>query len=257
MSLISFLKTLAVLTALVLLTFFGLQYLHLSTGALLDWLVGVVIFWWLLAITVLPWNVHFAAQDVVDEARLSQQHGLTVPVESLQYARSIAQRFRWLALALHLGSALILFMLAYYHWVSFGYVAAGAALALTIVRPLQRAYSYLSARLQALNHQVHYPREDVLELRTRVQALEDSLDQVSQRINPEEEGSWAHEQLHTQALLRQQVDRLDARLEELTRQNNREHEALARQTAAGIAQLSEDAQFLNQVRDLIRFVKNA
>jgi len=46
-------------------------------------------------------------------------------------------------------------------------------------------------------------------------------------------------------------------LEERTRQNSREHEALAQQTAVRIAQLSEDAQLLNQVRDLIRFVKNA
>lgn len=49
----------------------------------------------------------------------------------------------------------------------------------------------------------------------------------------------------------------DAHLEELTRTNAREHEALARQTAQEIAKLSEDARFLNQVRELIRFVKDA
>jgi len=70
-----------------------------------------------------------------------------VPTASLQYARGIARHFWWLALALHLGSALTLFLLAYYQWVRFGYVAAGAALALTVVCPLQWVYSYLSVRL--------------------------------------------------------------------------------------------------------------
>ena len=59
------------------------------------------------------------------------------------------------------------------------------------------------------------------------------------------------------AAARQNLDRLDSRLEELIRQNARDHEGLARQTVTEIARLSEDARFLNQVRDLIRFVKQA
>jgi hypothetical protein len=43
----------------------------------------------------------------------------------------------------------------------------------------------------------------------------------------------------------------------LAQLNRKEHEALARQSAAEIAKLSEDAQFLNQVRELIRFFKSA
>ena len=255
MSFRSFLGSLVVLTGLVLLTFFGLQQLHLSTGRLVDWLVGVVVLWWLAVVTVLPWNAHFAALDVVEQARDSRANGLVVPEESVAYAWRVAGRFRWLAVGLHLGTAAVLVGLAYFRVVAVGYPAAGAALVLTLARPAQRAYEHLSARLQNLAHQIRYPREDVVELRQRLETLEKQGRDVRHALDTEREGSWAANQALTTAALRQALDRLDSRLEELTRQNARDHEALARQTTSEITRLSEDARFLNQVRDLIRFVK--
>ncbi|RPD44338.1 hypothetical protein DNI29_21775 [Hymenobacter sediminis] len=62
---------------------------------------------------------------------------------------------------------------------------------------------------------------------------------------------WATEQQS------QQIDRLDSVLTELTRRNAWEYEALGRQTTQEIAPISEDTRFLNQVRELIRFVREA
>lgn len=252
-----FLSIVASVTFLVLLVFGGLHLLHLPAGTLIDWLAGIGIFWWLTAVVVLPWDTHFAALDVLEEARQSRERGLAVNEESVRFAQRLAGRFRWLAIGLHLFSALVLYLLAYYQVTAVGYAASVVALALTFVRPAQRAYAHLSRRLQAMQHQLRYPREDAAELRERVLLLETECKALQTSLDVNEPGSWAQEQQQQLTALHQLTDRLDARLTELTRQNSRDHEALARQSAADIARLSEDAQFLNQVRELIRFVKSA
>ncbi|HEX8328061.1 MAG TPA: hypothetical protein VF629_11015 [Hymenobacter sp.] len=240
-----------------LLVFFGLQWLHVPVGSLIDWLVGVAVVWWLAVVTTLPWNAHFAARGVVQDAHESREKGIAVNEEHVAFAQRIAGRFRTLAVGLHLLTAVVLAALAYYRVVAVGYPAAIAAVALTFARPAARAYEHLAARLRLMQHQVHYPREDVVELRARVSELETHLESIRASLDATEANSWAHElaQQHTAGLRR--LDRLDSLLEELTRQNARDHEALARQTAQEIAKLSEDARFLNQVRELIRFVKTA
>jgi ABC-type multidrug transport system fused ATPase/permease subunit len=240
-----------------LILFFGLSWLHVPVGSLIDWLIGVAIVWWLGVVTTLPWNAHFAALRVVEEAQASRDEGIVVNEEHVAFAWRMATRFRTLAIGLHLLTAAVLFVLAYFQVIAVGYLAAVAALALTFARPAARAYEHLAERLRLMQHQVRYPREDVMELRNRVQELESQLKTINTSLDASETDSWAHTLAHSQAAVQRRLDRLDSLLEELTRANAREHEALARQTAQEIAKLSEDARFLNQVRELIRFVKDA
>jgi uncharacterized coiled-coil protein SlyX len=240
-----------------LVLFFGLHWLHVPVGSLIDWLVGVGILWWLGVVTILPWNAHFAALGVVQEAQASRDEGIAVNEEHVAFARRMATRFRTLAIGLHLLTAAVLFVLAYFQVVAVGYPAAIAALALTFARPAARAYEHLAERLRLMKHQVHYPREDVQELRTRVQELESQVSALNNALDDTASGSWAQQLAQHQVAAARHFDRLDSLVEELTRANAREHEALARQTAQEIAKLSEDARFLNQVRELIRFVKTA
>ncbi|MFD2720087.1 hypothetical protein ACFST9_15295 [Hymenobacter monticola] len=240
-----------------LVVFFGLHWLQVAVGSLVDWLIGIGIVWWLATVTTLPWNAHFAALGVVQEAEASRERGVAVNEEHVSYARRIAARFRTLAVALHVLTAVVLAVLAYFHVTALGYPAAVAALVLTFARPAARAYEHLADRLRLMQHQVHYPREDVLELRTRVHELESQLQSVLTSLDATENDTWAYGLAQQQAADKRHLDRLDSLLEELTRQNARDHEALARQTTQEIAKLSEDARFLNQVRELIRFVKTA
>jgi prefoldin subunit 5 len=252
-----FLGPLASLTLLVLLVFAGLQFLHISAGTLVDWVMGIAIAWWLVGVVVIPWNTHFAAKEVLEEALLSQQKGIVIKEESLQYAQKLAKRFYWIAIGLHLGTALGLYLLAYYQITVLGYTAAVAALALTFLRPLQRGYEHLSYKLRNLSEQIRYPRQDVAELRDRVGELEALVKQLQTFLNVAEKDSWAYQQEQTATDLQAELTRTQAQLEEFSQQNRKEHEMLVRQSASEIAKLSEDAQFLNQVRELIRFVKSA
>ena len=257
MSFGNFASALFLLAVGALAVFFGLQWLHVPVGSLIDWLVGVAIVWWLAVVATLPWNAHFAALGVVQDAQASREQGIAVNEAHVAFAGRIAMRFRLLALGLHVLTAAVLFVLAYYRVVAVGYPAAVAAVALTFARPAARAYEHLAERLRLMQHQVHYPREDVAELRNRVQELEEQLKSIHAALDATQEGSWAFQLAQSQAVMHRQFDRLDGSLEELARANAREHEALARQTVQEIAKLSEDARFLNQVRELIRFVKTA
>ncbi|MDO1451483.1 hypothetical protein Q0590_34735 [Rhodocytophaga aerolata] len=252
----SFLPSLASITFLVLLTFAGLQYLNIAMGTLLDWVIGIAACWWMMGVVVIPWNTHFSAKQVVEEARISREKGIEVKQETIDYAQNLAKRFFWIAIGLHIGTAVGLYLLAYFHITSIGYIAALAALGLTLFRPLQRGYEHLSYKLRTLSHQIHYPREDVAELRERVLAGEEQIKHLQATLNLEEKESWAFSQGKAITALQTALERVERNLEETVKDNNKAHEQLSRQSALQIAKLSEDAQFLNQVRELIRFVKS-
>lgn len=252
----SFLPSLASITFLVLLTFAGLQYLNIAMGTLLDWVIGIAACWWMMGVVVIPWNTHFSAKQVVEEAKLSREKGIEVKEETIRYAQKLAKRFFWIAIGLHIGTALGLYLLAYFHITSIGYIAALAALGLTLFRPLQRGYEHLSYKLRTLSDQIHYPREDVAELREQVLTLEEQVKHLQAILNIEEKDSWAYSQVKTIIALQTALERVEMELQEAIKDNNKAHEQLTRQSALQIAKLSEDAQFLNQVRELIRFVKS-
>lgn len=80
---------------------------------------------------------------------------------------------------------------------------------------------------------------------------------LTQRFNLDDPTAWISEQQRQWDAVRQDLNRAMAALEALTVKNQVEHDQLAKEAENAIAQLSEDGQFLNQVRDLIRFVKTA
>lgn len=245
------------LVILTLLIFGILQWSHVPAGNFLDWIVGMATFWWLLVIVTVPWNVHFDAKEVLAEAAQSAEKGIAVDAKQLNYARSIAQRSFWVAIALHIFSAASLYALAATGISAVGYIGAGAALLLTILRPSVRAYEYLARRLRAIQQEFQYPRADVMELRDRFNSLEITVKQLEQKFNLENPNSWATLQQQQREAIRQDLTRLNVGLEELRVINQSEHERLSRESKQAIAQLTADGQFLEHVREIIRFFKSA
>ncbi|HEV2761549.1 MAG TPA: hypothetical protein VGV38_01045, partial [Pyrinomonadaceae bacterium] len=138
-----------------------------------------------------------------------------------------------------------------------GYVASGAALLLTLLRPSVRAYEYLRARLSSIRRQFLHPREDVLELRQRVAGLEARLEASEHHADPARPGSWASVQAQTLAATRDELTRLAASHREHLAASVGEHERLSRATEHAVAQLSADGRFLEHARELVRFFKEA
>ena len=219
--------------------------------------IGGAIFEWLLVIVTVPWNVHFQAKEVLAEGAQSSEKGIPVDEKQLEYVTVLAKRSAFAAIALHLLSAVGLYTLAATGISAVGYVSSGAALLLTALRPAISAYEYLYARLTMIRQEWTYPREDILELRHRVDSIEVTLKRLEEQLNPEQPYSLAAKQQLDSEETRKELARLGASLEKLSATNQTEHESLAREAQAAIAQLSLDGQFLDHVREIIRFFKTA
>ncbi|MBD0386985.1 MAG: hypothetical protein ICV54_10800, partial [Nostoc sp. C3-bin3] len=119
------------------------------------------------------------------------------------------------------------------------------------------AYEYLYARLTMIRQEWKYPREDIVELRDRFSILEQKIQSFEEQLNPEQSYSLPATQQRFAEETRKDLARIAANLEELRATNQTEHERLAREARTAIAQLSTDGQFLDHVREIIRFFKTA
>ena len=245
------------LVVLVLASFGVLQWLHIPAGSLIDWVIGAASFWWLLVIVTVPWNVHFQAKEVLAEAAVSVDKGTEVDQKQLKYVGNLAKRSFWVAIALHVFSAVGLYTLAATGISAVGYISSGAALLLTALRPAVRTYEYLAARLAMIRQELTYPREDIWELRNRFSTLEETVKRLEEQLDPEESYSWVATQQRFQGETRQELARVGASIEELRATNEVQHERLSREAKQAIAQLTTDGQFLDNVREIIRFFKTA
>ncbi|MEH1811040.1 MAG: hypothetical protein V7K26_00640 [Nostoc sp.] len=252
-----FISSIAGIVVVVLAAFGLLQWLHIPAGNFLDWVIGGASFWWLLVIVTVPWNVHFQAKEVLAEAAQSTEKGIPVDEKQVKYVTLLAKRSLWVAIALHLFSAVGLYTLAVTGISTVGYISSGAALLLTILRPAIRAYEYLYARLAMIRQEWKYPREDIFELRDRFSILEQKIQSLEDQLNPEQPYSLSATQQRFAEETRRDLARIAANLEELRATNQTEHERLAREARNAIAQLSTDGQFLDHVREIIRFFKTA
>lgn len=242
---------------LVMCLFAILKYLNMSTGTFLDWVIGLGTFWWLIGITIVPWNMYFSAKEVLNEAAVSAEKGIRINDTNINYAKKLSSRFFVIAITLHIISAIGLYLLAYLKISEIGYFAAVAALLLTFLRPLSRLYDYIAHRLQIIRNEISYPREDVYELGQRIYVLENRKTEIDLLLDITKEDSWATQQQTQLDLLKGKITELHLALDKWQLQNEKDHERLSRKSEEEISKLSEDAQFLNQVRELIRFFKKA
>jgi len=244
--------------AFLLLLAYGLtNWLQFPVGSFGDWLTAGAIFVWLVIVVTVPWNIHFRAKEVLNDAEMSQERGISVDSRQVSFAKVWVKRSLIIALSLHFISALVLYLLAVNGIGAIGYWGAIAALLLTVLRPVISAYEYLTRRLSQISEQVKYPREDIVSLRQRLEQLEHNLVLVQKELNPHSSNSLLSKQNEWIELSRQEFAQLKASLAELRATNQQEHQRLSLESKQAVAQLSEDSQFLSHVKEMIRFFKSA
>lgn len=239
------------------LAFSVLQWFHIPAGNFLDWVIGGASFWWLLVIVTVPWNVHFKAKETLFDAEQSIEKEIPVDEKQLNYVKVLAKRSLIIAVFLHILSAIGLYILAATGISAVGYISSGAALLLTGLRPAISAYEYLYQRLTTIGKELKYPREDIVELRHRFTKIEETVKRMEEQLNPENPDSLGVKQKAYSKETRKELATIAANIEELRATNKIEHERLSRESKQAIAQLSTDGQFLENVREIIRFFKAA
>ena len=245
------------LSLLALLIFIVLQWLKVPAGSMIDWIIGIISFWWLLVVVTVPWNIHFKAREVMDAAHDSRHRKINFKPEDLAYAQQWVGRSLVIAIALHAISAGALYALAATGISPVGYISSVAALLLTLLRPVVRAYEYVVRRLSALNARVRYPHDDVVELREQVATLKGQVTELENALNADDKHSWRSHVASEHTAQKARLDALYAAIDNLRAANLADHQRLAREAEGAIARISADSQFLSHVREIIRFVKES
>ncbi len=243
------------ITFLTLIVLGILRWIEVPIGDFLDWVVGIAAFWWLTLITTVPWNMHFGAKEILADIKRAKK--VTISENDLRYARRIAKWYLFVALLLHVLSAVGLYFLAEYEISRVGYWGAAFALLLTGLRPSVRLLEYVQYRLTAISKEIRYPQDDVQSLRDTVYAQKADVQKLLGILDKDDAESWLVQK-------DRQLQRLEETVYELKKQNDsfrlqqeQLFQQLSQKTEQRIAQISEDGQFISQVRDLIRFIKNA
>ncbi|MGF1514372.1 MAG: hypothetical protein ACFB5Z_11850 [Elainellaceae cyanobacterium] len=242
---------------LALLVFGTLNLLEVPTGNFLNWLTAAAIFWWLIVITTVPWNIYFSARAVLTEAEISRQAGIEVDERACSYVNKVQNRVLIVAIGLHLISAIALYLLAATGVSAVGYLSSIAALLLTGLRPAIASYQYLAQRLANIGKALKYPREDVVTLKAAVEQLSSEQKKIALQLDPNDDSSWVAQQQRSLERLQQDVAQVAAAHEQLKAANAQDHARISLETRSAIAQLNEDSQFLDRVREIIRFFKAA
>jgi hypothetical protein len=246
-------------TLIILLVFGILRWLSIPTGDLLDWVIGIGSFWWLMFITTIPWDTHFKAKEVLAEAanyRLKDKKQ-SLNEEDLRYARRISNTYLITAISLHLVSSVGLYLVAYYEISLVGYWGAALAVLLTALRPAMRLYAYIHYRLSMISNQMQYPKQDVYLLESKVQEMQAALAAIEQTLNPDHPHSWRSQTRELLAQNQEQIYQLKKEMQDFRLKQESEMQQVQQKNEQKIAQISEDAQLLSQVRELVRFIKNA
>lgn len=245
------------ITFFTLIIFGVLKWLQIPTGDFVDWAIGIGCFWWLMLITTVPWNMHFKAKEILSDIKESQKTGISVENIDVAYAQKISKTYLFVAILLHILSAIGLYILAKTGVSVVGYIGAALAIALTALRPSVRMYEYISYRLANMSQRIKYPREDVNKVTADLEQLKYEVLALTEKLDESKADSWINRKENEMQELRESMRQIRQNFESLNVKTESNHQALVKQTESKIASLSEDAQFLNQARQLVRFIKEA
>ena len=262
--------TLQFIFSVLFLTLIGyliLYFANISIGNAIDWVVGIISFIWLTTIVVVPWNAHFKAKEVLDDAAISERKNILVIDSSMEYVRKVAKRSLYVAIALHMITAIVLYLVAYWGVSPVGYFSAIAAILLTFFRPIQSFYEYLQKRLGDIRREFRYPREDVKELldsfeliKAKVEDIEASLEtdpkKPSWRQEVDKNSNKAFEKIEqVETLIEQYKSQAENVFNDYKEQTHIHFEKLSEEGKHRFEKLVADSKILESVRTLAGFVK--
>jgi hypothetical protein len=229
---------------------------------------GVAALMWTVVLVTVPWNLYFAARQVLRRNAVARRRGITVPEGSDREAHLIARRTLILALAGHLGTALATAVFALVTGSLVGYYLAAFYLISTAVRPAQAFLAHLRERLHVLRREAAFPPEDVATLRGRVVQLAGDLEALREAFG--QARSAAAEELHRTgkaladdiAQLRVQFGRLEsaqaadrADYRALNERTRNRIDEMARRIEATLDGIGDHQELLTGIRALVRMIR--
>jgi hypothetical protein len=227
----------------------------LSIGA------GGVALAWLIVLVTVPWNLYFAARQVVADMAVSRERGITVRAAHEAEAGRLARRMLWFALGAHIGTAAVVVVVTLISGATAGYYFAGFYLLSTAIRPAAAYVTHVRERIKVLKRESTYPRDDVASLKQRVDLAAKAVDELREdlrRTGSNLAGDIAHtRQLLTADLARVQDAQAADRAAARTRDDDlaRRIDQMVRRIEATLDGISDHQELLTGIRALVRMIK--
>jgi hypothetical protein len=239
----------------------------LSIGA------GLAALAWMIVVVTVPWNLYFAARQVVADMEGSRARDIAIrPAQEAEAAR-IARRMLWFALGGHLGTAVVAAVVSYLSGAVLGYYAAGFYLLSTAIRPATAYFAHLRGRIGVLSQEAVFPRDDVVSLKhlvdtlgRTVRTLQAELRQAQERAADDlrhAESRLADDIAHLRQQMTADLGRLqDAQAEDRAAAHSRAGELgrrlgqLTRRIEATMEGVSDHQELLTGLRALVRMIRS-
>jgi hypothetical protein len=260
-------------------TFWGLVFLggivalvahlvHVPGRTMLDVGLGAASLYWLLIITTVPWNLYFKARRVRHEIGVSRERGIAVPEGRAGEVRRWERRLLRLALAGHGVTAVAVAGVTYASGHVLGYYFAAFYLLSCAFRPAAAYLAYVKARIASLLKETTHPRDDVLELTTRLETLSAQVEAMHVTVHEGQERAFreldevrgdlraADVRLREDVRLSREAAEADraglrARLEEV----ERHVAAVTRHFEQAVDGLTDQRELLGGIRAFVRLVR--
>lgn len=225
----------------------------LDLGMILVGLTG------LAGVLKLPWDIYFEARGLVVDQEESERRGIEVDSEEKTYARAAARRLLLLCLLSH---ALAAALSAGASWASggrIGYAFAGFFLVSTLFRPMGSFYQHMKARLLELRRRARVPREDAVQLLSKVRDLEGDLRMARSELGTlrQELVEKEHDATRERGRLVRHVEELDARQTSQQQRYEAKVDRVCREFQDSVSRLTAEKEILEGMRAFVRLVKEA
>lgn len=207
---------------------------------------GVLSLLWLLLLLTVPWNLYFRAHAVLAEIAVSREKGMTVSPSRDAEAARIARTMLRAAVAGHVLTAVVVVAVTWATDEFTGYWFAGFFLLSTFFRPAGAYFGQLRRRLGTLLKDVTYPRDDVVEVRARLDRAE-----AGTRVLEEK----AEEQYRALGELRRAVDALAMSTYERSQDADRRIAALGREFESTVNRLTDNQEIIAGVKAFLRLLR--
>jgi hypothetical protein len=235
----------------------------LSAGAV------VIALSWLIVLTTVPWNLHFAARRAAQQMAVSRERGIAV---GLGYGEEAGRISRWMlsfALGAHLGTALVAAAIAFFSGNTVGYYIASISVLSTAFRPAAAYFGHVRERIKVLTRESTHPRDDVATLLQRADVLEQSVDELRIHLRNANEDLRRTESAltdgiaHTRQVLTADLSRLqDVQAADRATARSRDEDLerkidqMVRRIEATLDGISDHQELLTGLRALVRMVRS-
>ena len=222
---------------------------------------GGVALAWLIVLVTVPWNLYFAARQVVADMAVSRERGITVREVQEAEAERLARRMLRLALGAHVGTAVVVAVIAYFSGATVGYYFAGFYLLSTAIRPAVAYVAHVRDRIRVLTRESTYPRDDVASLKRRVDLATKAVGELREELR-RTGSTLAGDIAHARQLLATDLARVqDEQAADRTAARNRDDDLgrridqMVRRIEATLNGISDHQELLTGLRALVRMIK--